>query len=129
MTIIEQLARFLASKLSFQFEGTHSGSVFFGYLPETPIKAICVYANDLRAPGDLDGARVQIVIRSDLDGAWPLEQAVEIARLLDDARDMIFVPDGAYITRIETEKGFEFAGMAGNNTQLYAANFRVYYCG
>ena len=129
MTIIEQLARFLAAKLNAQFEGTQSGSVFFGYLPASPDKAICVYANDLRGPGDLEGALVQIVIRSDLDGAWPLTQAIEIIRLRDDARDMIFVPDGAYLTRVETEKGFEFSGMAGNNIQLYAANFRVYYCG
>ena len=130
MTIIEQMARFLAVKLRLPFEGREAGgAVFFGYMPAEPVKAICVYANDLRAPGDLDGARVQVVIRSDTDGAWPLEKAVEIMRLLDEQRDLIFTPNGDYVNRIVTEKGFEFSGIAANNTQIYAANFKVYYCG
>ncbi len=129
MTIVEQLARFLANKLQLPFEGTEAGAVFYGYLPEEPVKAVCVYANDLRAPGDSDGTRVQIVVRSDMDGAWALAQSMQIMSELDDARDLIFVPDGSYILRVETEKGFQFTGMAGNNTQFYAANFRVYYCG
>ena len=130
MTIVEQMARFLANKLRLPFEGNQAeGAVFFGYMPAEPAKALCVYANDLRAPGDMDGARVQVVIRSDMDGAWPLEKAVEIMRLLDEQRDMIFTPDGYYINRITTEKGFEFAGLTESNTQMYAANFRIYYCG
>lgn len=129
MTIIEQMARFLAVKLRLPFEGDADGAVFFGYMPETPVKALCVYANDLRAPGDSDGARVQIVIRSNADGAWPLEKAVEIMRLLDDRRDLLFVADGDYVSRVETESGFEFVGLENNSTQMYAANFRVYYCG
>ena len=129
MTIVEQLARFLANKLQLPFEGTEAGAVFYGYLPEEPVKAVCVYANDLRAPGDSDGTRVQIVVRSDMDGAWALAQSMQIMSELDDARDLIFVPDGSYILRVETETGFQFTGMAGNNTQFYAANFRVYYCG
>lgn len=129
MMIVEQLARFLANKLQLAFEGTEPGAVFYGYLPEEPIKAICVYANDLRAPGDSDGTRVQIVVRSDMDGAWALAQSMQVMSELDDARDLIFVPDGSYISRVETEKGFQFNGMAGNNTQFYTANFRVYYCG
>ena len=129
MTIIEQLARYLAAKLGLPFEGSTGGAVFFGYMPDKPVKAICVYANDIRAPGDSDGARVQIVIRSDADGAWPLSTAVEIMRLLDDQRDLLFTADGSYVSRVETEKGFEFIGLESNSTQMYAANFRVYYCG
>ena len=130
MTIIEQLARFLAAKLRLPFEGNEAnGAVFFGYMPAEPVKAMCVYANDLRAPGDMDGARVQIVIRSDMDGAWPLEKALQIMRLMDEQRDLIFTPDGYYVNRIVTEKGFEFSGLTEGNTQMYAANFRIYYCG
>ena len=129
MTIVEQLARFLASKLSLEFEGTTPGSVFFGYLPESPVKSLGVYANDLRTPGDDDGTRIQIAIRSNLDGAWPLNMGIEIMRLLDDARDLIFIPKGAYISRVEVEKGFEFMGFVGDNSQMYTANFVVYYCG
>ena len=130
MTIIEQMARALAARLNLQFEGAGPGpAVFFGYLPAEPVKAVCVYANDLRAPGDLDGVRVQVVIRSDSDGAWPLEMAMKIIKYLDDRRDTLFVADGQYINRIETEKGFEFAGFNANNTQLYTANFRIYACG
>lgn len=129
MTIIEQLARFLASKLRLPFEGADAdGAVFFGYMPDKPAKAICVYANDLRTPGDSEGTRVQIIIRSDMDGAWPLEKAVQIMRLLDGRRDLTFTADGDYIIRVEAEKGFEFSGLAAGNTQMYAANFVVYAC-
>lgn len=129
MTIIEQLARFLAAKLRIPFEGTDAeGAVFFGYMPDKPAKAICVYANDLRTPGDSDGTRVQIIIRSDMDGAWPLEKAVQIMRLLDGRRDLTFTLDGDYIIRVEAEKGFEFSGLAAGNTQMYAANFVIYTC-
>lgn len=129
MTMLEQMARFLASRLGYAFEGDSDGSVFFGYLPEKPVKAICVYANELRASGDRDGTRIQVGIRSDMDGAWPLETAVRIMALLDDAHDLLFTEDGKYINRIETQSGFEYAGLDSNNTQFYTANFRVYCCG
>ena len=129
VTIIEQLARYIAIRLKLPFEGvSDAGSVFFGYLPAEPVKAVCVYADDLRAEGSASGTRVQIVIRSDTDGLWPLERGLEIMRLLDRRHDIMFQADGSYVNRIETDKGFEFAGMADNNTQLYAANFRIYYC-
>lgn len=127
MTIVEQAARYIAAKLRTPFEGTEDGSVFWGYLPETPTKAICVYADDLRCPGDDEGTKLQVIIRSDLDGGWALEKAIAIMSILDDMRDLIFVQDGAYITRISAEKGFEFNGMS-NNAQFYSANFQVYYC-
>ena len=131
MTIIEQMARYLAVKLSLPFEGGGSAAAacFYGYMPAEPVKAVCVYANDLRAPGDLDGARVQVAIRSDTDGAWPLELAVEIMRLLDDQRDLLFTAEGDYVNRIETERGFEFTGLNDSNTQFYTADFKVYACG
>ena len=125
MTIIEQLARYLAAKLRMPFED----GVFFGYMPADPVKAVCVYANDLRAPGDQGGVRVQIAIRSDTDGAWPLSLAVEIMRLLDDQRDLLFVAEGDYVNRVETERGFEFTGLNDSNTQFYTADFKVYACG
>ena len=130
MTIIEQLARYLAAKLRLGFEETGAGAaVFFGYMPMEPVKAVCVYANDLRAPGDSDGVRVQVAIRSDADGAWPLNLAVEILRLLDDRRDLLFVPDGSYVSRVETQRGFEFTGLSDDNTQFYTAEFCIYSCG
>ena len=131
MTIIEQLARYLASKLGLPFEGGPGAEAacFFGYMPAEPTKAVCVYANDLRAPGDLDGVRVQIAIRSDTDGAWPLSLAVEILRLLDDRRDLLFTAEGDYVNRVETERGFEFTGLNDSNTQFYTADFKVYACG
>ena len=125
MTIIEQLARYLAGKLQLPFED----GVFYGYMPAEPVKAVCVYANDLRAPGDLEGVRVQVAIRSDTDGAWPLELAVEIMRLLDDQRDLLFTAEGDYVNRVETERGFEFTGLNDSNTQFYTADFKVYACG
>ena len=131
MTIIEQMARYLAAKLGLPFEGDAGAgaAVFFGYLPEAPAKAICVYASDLRAPGDADGARVQVVIRSDADGAWPLTAAVEILDLLDERRDLLFAPGGCYVNRVETVRGFEFTGINDGDAQYYAAEFRVYACG
>ncbi len=131
MNIIEQMARYLAAKLALPFEGggDDEAAVFFGYMPAEPVKAVCVYAGDLRAPGDPDGARVQVVIRSNEDGAWPLRVAVEILRQLDERRDLLFLSEGDYVNRVETERGFEFNGLSDNNTQLYAADFRVYACG
>ena len=130
MTIIEQLARYLAAKLGLPFEGGgEEPAVFFGYLPAEPVKAVCVYASDLRAPGDLDGARAQVVIRSDADGAWPLTVAAEILRQLDERRDLLFTPGGCYVNRVETVRGFEFNGINDNDAQYYAAEFRVYSCG
>lgn len=128
MTIIEQLARHIANRLCHPFEGDEDGSVFFGYMPAEPVRAICVYAEDLRPEGDTYGTRVQIVIRSDTDGLWPLETGLSIMRLLDGQRDTMLQPDGAYINRIDMEQGFEFGGISDNNTQLYAANFAIYYC-
>ncbi len=129
MTILEQLARFLAGKTQCTFEGNDDGAVFYGYMPEKPVKAVCVYASDLRASGDEDGTQVQVGIRSDMDGAWALEKATQIINLLDEARDLIFVKDGSYINRVETINGFEYTGLDSNNTQFYTANFRVYWCG
>ena len=102
--------------------------MFFGCLPDAPAKAVCVYASDLRPCGDGDGSRVQVVIRSDGDGGWPLDAAVKLMALLDEARNVCFVPGGSYVHRVETERGFEYGGMAGNDCQYYAAEFRIYYC-
>ena len=130
MTIVEELARYIAARLGLPFEdcGAEAG-VFFGCMPDTPAKAVCVYAGGLRPAGDADGSRVQVVIRSDADGGWPLRQAVALTALLDEARDLIFAPEGHYVNRVVTERGFEFTGTAANNTQFYAADFRIYYCG
>ena len=117
MTIVEQLARFLANKLQLPFEGTEAGAVFYGYLPEEPVKAICVYANDLRAPGDSDGTRVQIVVRSDMDGAWALAQSMQIMSELDDARDLAQVaeaPAGKRASRCLRALVLAGVGLAGN---------------
>lgn len=129
MTIVEQLARYLAGRMGLAFEGGDAGgAVFFGCLPERPVRAVCAYAGDLRAGGDPDGTRVQIAVRSDRDCAWPLERAAEITRLLDGRRDLIFTPAGGYVNRVELERGFEYAGMEDDGAQLYTADFRVYWC-
>ena len=129
MTIIEQLARFLAARLRLPFETGSEAAVFFGYMQDFPVKAVGVYANGLRAPGDPEGTRVQVIIRSDQDGGWPLDMAARITELLDEQRDLLFVPGGDYVSRVATERGFEFSGIADNGTQLYAADFTIYHCG
>ena len=68
-------------------------------------------------------------MRSDLDAAWALEQAVAIMGALDGLRDAMFTPEGDYIHRVEAVKGFEFTGVEGQNTQYYTAWFQVYGCG
>ena len=129
MTIVEQLARYIAARLGLPFEGGNaSGAVFFGSMPDAPAKAICVSAGDLRDAGDPGGTLAQVDIRSDLDGAWPLRQAARLMRLLDGQRDVIFMPEGYYVHRIEAERGFEYAGAGQNNTQYHTARFRIYYC-
>ena len=66
MSIIEQLARYLAPRLGMTFEE----DVFFGYLPPAPAKAVCVYAGEIRPDGDREGCRVRVAVRSARDGAW-----------------------------------------------------------
>lgn len=127
MTIIEQLARYIAAELGLEFEGTSEGSVFFGYIPQRPVKAICFLANDLKPPKDDEGTRVQIYIRSDKDGAYPLNIGIDIMRLLDDRTDVLFIEGGNYISRIKTERGLR-AEVVDDDMQGYSINFCVYYC-
>lgn len=131
MNIMEQLARYFAAKLGLPFEGNADAgaAVFFGSMPMEPVKAVCVYAGDLRSSGDLDGVRVRVVIRSDEDGAWPLRIAGDILELLDERRDLLFWAEGDYVSRVETERGFEFTGLSDGGAQFYAADFRIYACG
>ena len=129
MSLLEQLARCLAGKLGLPFEDCGAeASVFFGWMPEAPARAVCVTADDLRPAGDDGGSRVQVLIRAGLDGGWALDRAAEILALLNGARDLMLVPDGAVVCRAAVEQGFRFAGLAGNNTQFYAADFVVYAC-
>lgn len=126
--IIEELARYIAKKLQMPFEGSSdTGAVFFGYLPETPKKAVCVYGTDMR-PGGRDGTRVQIAIRSDNDGSWPINVGFRILEELDGAGDIMLTLDGAYVSRIVTERGFEFGGIDTDGRQLYTADLLIYYC-
>lgn len=129
MTIVEQLARFLAARLRLPFEAADGGgAVFFGYMPDAPARAVCVYAADLRDGDDARGTLVQIAIRSDADGAWPLEIAAAIMRRLDGCRDALFTPDGSYVHRVEAVRGFEFNGTDASGAHYYSAEFRVFGC-
>ena len=129
MTMLEQLARHLAARLRLPFEGDAEGAVFFGMLPEAPLRALAVVAADLRAGDDGEGSRVRVLVRSDGDGAWPLERAAEILRLLDGARDLLLTPGGGVVHRVEALRGFEFSGVDAAGAQVYAAEFRVVGCG
>lgn len=127
MSLLEQLARRIAGKLGLPFEDLDAeASVFFGWLPDAPVKAVCVLADGLRPAGDDAGSRVQVVIRTGADVGWALARAGEILALLDGARDMMLVPGGAVLLRAAVDQGFRFTGLAGNNTQFYAAYFSVY---
>ena len=125
MSIIEQLARYLAPRLGMTFEE----DVFFGYLPPAPAKAVCVYAGEIRPRGDREGCRVRVAVRSARDGAWPVAKAEQVMRAMEGLRDAMLVPGGMVVHRAEVERGFEFAGMEENATQFYTADFRVYACG
>ena len=70
-----------------------------------------------------------LLVRSDGDGAWPLERAAEILRLLDGARDLLLTPGGGVVHRVEALRGFEFSGVDAAGAQVYAAEFRVVGCG
>ena len=129
MNIVEQMARYIAARLGLPFEDVDApASVFSGWLPESPARAVCVCAAGLRPSGDADGTRVQVVIRSDGDSGWPLDTAVALTALLDEARDVAFVPEGHYVTRVTLERAFEFNGADDRGNQFHAAEFRVYNC-
>lgn len=127
MTIIEQIAHYIADELQLEYEGNSDGSVYYGHLPGKPSKAVCVYAYEVPSSDGL-GARIQIIIRYDDDKIFPLDLGMRIYDLLVDKKDLLLVPDGNFIERIVLERGFEFFGVDGRETQLYSANFKVYYC-
>lgn len=128
MSIIEQLARYLASEDVGVLEGNDEGSIFWGAMPALPVKAICVCGSDMRQRRDSDGARVMIYIRSDEDGSWPIEKSMQIADMLDGLNNILLVENGDYVVRVTVENGPSFVGLISNATQAYSINLRVHYC-
>ena len=117
MTLAEETARFLARKSGFAFEGGTSGSVFFGYMPETPVRAICV-----TQVGD---EMLQIRIRADDDAAWPLETAQTVRAILRDMRGQLLTQGGRYALRCDVLEGFALDGITGDTSHSYSAKVRV----
>ena len=126
MTVVEALARWIAGRLELPFEDTDAAAgVFFGWMPDAPVKAVCVTAGGLR-PGGGEGSLVQVQIRSDMDGGWALRQGEALMKLLDEARDLMSSPDGPIIRRVAVERGLGFVGLEGSHTQVYGADFVAY---
>lgn len=123
--MVEALARWIAGRLGMPFEdiGAEEG-VFFGWMPDAPVRAVCVTADGLRSGGE--GSRVQAQIRSDLDGDWALRRGEALVALLDEARDLMPSPEGPVIRRVTVERGLYLLGLEGNHTQVYGADFIVY---
>ncbi len=127
MGITEQVASFLARKLGLSFEGISPWSVFFGYLPEAPLRAICVTGEDMRLSGDERGAKVRINIRAGAESVPPVQIAEDIARAMEGAPGQLLTDGGARVLLCETGAGFRFEGLSGTFAQTHSATFRIVY--
>lgn len=126
MNLIEHVAEHLEFLGFGELPTTESdGSVFWGTMPETPDKAICIYSNDSATPGSASGARIQIMVRA-RETRTSYETSQAIADELDDF-DGFLHGDGphVYIEAMNVSQGL---GTDAKRREMYASNFRVFYC-
>lgn len=126
MNLLEQIARHIEfCGLGTMNTDTVQGDIFWGLMPDTPDKSICVFSTDSGYGGRDDGARIQIVTRArSAKDAYLLSQAIadELAEF-----DGFLAGDGAH-ARIEVMNASAGLGSDGKKRELYSSNYRVYYC-
>lgn len=119
------IAKLLARHLEFEGFGALDKSLFWGWLPDTPDTAACVYSHDSGIPGSDHCARLQIITRSQsVKDGYDLSQA--IAESLDGYTGYL-AGDGAHasITVVNATTGL---GDDHMHRSLYSTNVTVYYC-
>lgn len=124
--LLEQIARHLEFLgLGVVSDEENVGDIFYGRMPESPDRCICVFSTDSQYGGSDQPARIQMLVRDvSSKGAYELSQ--EIAEELVDF-DGFLAGDGAHVSiePINTSNGL---GADQRNRELYSSNFYVYYC-
>ena len=98
-----------------------------GAMPIAPDRIAAVYATGVRPRGDDEGARFQVMVRSEADRDTAMADALAIADLLDDFSGMTGI-DSPYFARIVLGSGVAALGADDNRRALYSANFRAWIC-
>lgn len=126
MNLLEQIARHIEfCGIGAANTDEAQGDIFWGLMPDSPDKCVCVFSTDSGYGGRDDGARVQIITRArSAKDAYQLSQAIvdELAEF-----DGFLAGDGAR-ARIEVMNASAGLGSDGKKRELYSSNFRVYYC-
>ncbi|MBQ6372973.1 MAG: hypothetical protein IJJ45_00625 [Clostridia bacterium] len=126
MEIIEWIAKHLEfCGLGTIADAETDGDIFWGLMPDTPDRCICVYSTDSGIGGEGDPARIQIVTRGNtVNDAYHLSQ--DIARAIIDFEGFL-AGDGpqASIRKINTSQGI---GADAKKREIYTSNYYVYYC-
>ena len=126
MNLLEQIAE----HLDFCGIGTMNtnetpGDIYWGLMPDTPDKCVCIFSTDSAYGGSEDGARIQVITRAkSTREAYELSQAI-VDELADF--DGFLAGDGAH-AQIRVMNASTGLGSDGRKRELYSSNFRVYYC-
>jgi len=119
MELTEHIAQFLRDN---DFEGATSGQ-----MPPDPDRIATAYATGVRNPGDPDGSRFQVIVRSERDNDTAMGDALRVIELLDEFEGILTI-DSPYFQRITVEGGAANLGADGNGRISYSINFRAWYC-
>ena len=130
MNLLEQFARHIEF-LGFGdvADEEHDGTIFYGRMPDTPDRCVCVFSSDSQFGGSDKPARIQLYVRDKFTkDAYEYSQAI-VEGLLgsDGVFDGFLAGDGAHVSieAINTSNGI---GTDSRNRELYSSNFYVYYC-
>lgn len=116
MTIAEQLAYFLDS----EGFGAHLGA-----LPDAPLRAAAVIAEDMRPEGDGEGALLRLAFR-DAEHAGALRAAMRAAEMLSGFEGL-FKIGGDYVTKVKIERGAALAALSADAPPVYDLLLRAWY--
>ena len=124
------LIKHIAEHLEFCGQGTVSttekaGDIFWGYMPDQPDHAVCVFSTDSGTPGSPTGARIEITVR-----AKSTKQAYEHSQAIADELDSFdgFLHGDGPDVKIEAMNTSQGLGADSKFRELYVSNFRVLYC-
>ena len=126
MNLLEQFAR----HIEFLGYGTVStseagGDIFWGWMPDSPDECVCVFSSDSAYAGAPNGARLQVITRAK-NARRAYERSQAIAEDLAEFTGYLG-GDGASVS-IEVINASAGLGADTKKRELYASNYRVYYC-
>lgn len=126
MNLLEELAH----HLEFCGFGTvaseeEDGNIHWARMPDSPDSCICVYSTDSGVPTSENGARIQIMNRSNKTRE-AYETSADIANELDGFHG--FLNGNGRLVRISVENAACGIGTDTKKREMYTTNLRVHYC-